>query len=502
MISLVSTLWLTTSVIPVSAQTEKPTLAITPDFYFAKELGEEFDMNVTISNVNESLHLIGIHFRLLYRSDLLRVLSVTEGDFLSQYGATFFAWNLEEDGFYGGPHVVVGCMILPNETGQWPGPFSEGSGVVATIRFKVIYRPVEPNPIEVCVLKFAEVILLDDQGTEIEYTTGISLYQSPVPMQYPKPAFTYSPKYPITGQSILFDARSSTDPDGKIVTYIWDFGDGVTLSTSENTTTYVYNQPRIYNVTLRVVDNHGLNASTSKLVDVSVYTPIEIRIETGEVYYPREKAEFYISTSQLGKPIDVSFTKIGLYYDGSLYEDLSNLAQPVDDGLYLISYIVPEDAEAGVYTLFVEAEYSNVTSTTIASFQISDSFNTIINDLANIDATLVSLDGRIAVINSTLGILVTNIANINLTVTAINGNIATIQTSLGTIQGKITTIEGTIATIETNLGTVKADISTVKGATSDVGNLGTLTNIIYVTLVLALIAAIGAILSMIQARKK
>jgi PKD repeat protein len=516
MISLVSTLGLIAIIIPVSAQIEKPLLAITPDFYFAKELGEEFDINVTISNVNESLHLIGIHFRLLYRSDLLQVLRVTEGGFLSQYGATFFAWNLEEDGFYGGPHVVVGNILLPNENGQWPGPFPEGSGVVATIRFKVIYRPVEPNPIEVCVLKFAEVILLDDQGNEIEYTTGISLYQSPVPMQYPKPAFTYSPKYPTAGQAILFDARSSRDPDGQIVTYIWDFGDGATLSTSENTTTHIYNQPRTFNVTLRVVDNHGLNATTSKLVDVSVYTPIEIRIETGGIYYPGEKAEFYISTSQLGKSIGVSFKKIELYYNGSLYEDLSGLAQLVNDGLYLIVYTVPGNAEAGVYMLFVEAEYLNITGIGTASFQISDLLNdikatlvgiegtvayvnstlgTLTLDVKDINAILVGLSDTLAYVNSTLGTLTVPIENINLTVTEIKMDIATIQTSLGTIQGKVIAIEGNvtkIATIETDLGTVKVDVSNLSGSQ------GNLTTLIYVVILLALVAAAAAVIGLIK----
>jgi len=516
LLSLTITALSNTIITPVFAQT-KPLLKIEPDFYFAQNLGEEFDINATIYNVEASSHLVGIHFRLIYDSQLLQVVNVSEGDFLPKFNqtstppSTLFIWSIEGGDPVYPTHVVVGDILLPDDTGNWPGPYPEGNGTVATIRFKVIYRSVEPESIQVCLLRFIEVILLDDLGQEIEYTSAIALYQSPEPLKYPKVSFAYQPKYPAVGQTILFNASKSKDPNifytlgsvnGTIVEYRWDFDDGTTLNTNQNVTTHIFAQPKTYNVTLRVVDNFGLIGSVSMLITVGVYTPIDIKIEAGELYYPGETAEFYILTSQLGRTLNVTFTKLLLYFNGSLYADLSSLIQTVSTGFYQLTYIIPEDAQAGVYTLFVEAEYSNVTSTSIASFQISDSFNTIINDLANIDATLVSLDGRIAVINSTLGTLVTNIANINLTVTAINGNIATIQTSLGTIQGKITTIEGTIATIETNLGTVKADISTVKGATSDVGNLGTLTNIIYVTLVLALIAAIGAILSMIQARKK
>lgn len=527
----------------VLAQTT-PLLKIEPSFTQANVLGEEFNINVTIYNVEASSHLIGIHFRLGYNNTLLQVVNVSEGDFLPKFNqtstppSTLFVWSiLGGDPVYP-PHVVVGDILLPNATGGWPGPYPEGNGTVATIRFKVIYRAVTPEPMQVCVLKFIEVILLNDLGTELPYSTAIALYQSPEPLKYPQVSFTYQPKYPTVGQAILFNASKSKDPNvfyttgsvnGTIVGYQWDFGDGTTLSTNQSVTTHTFNQPKTYNVALSVVDNFGLIGNVSQSITVGVYTPINIKIEAGGLYYTGETAEFYILTSQLGKPLDVTFNKLLLYFNGSLYADLLSSIQTVTTGLYKLSYTVPIDAQAGVYTLLVEAENSNVTNVNIASFQISNSFNAIINDLANIGATLVSLDGRIAVINSTLGTiktditninaalvsldgtvavinstlgtLVTNVTNINLRVTAIDGNIATIQTTLGTIQGTITSINGTIATINTRLGTVMTDISAVKGATSDVGNLGTLTNLLYVTLVLALIAAIVAIVSFVKPRK-
>ena len=499
-------------------QSEPIWLKITPDFYFAKNLNEEFNLTVTISNVQADQHLIGIHFRLLYRSDLLRVVDVTEGNFLRSYGSTFFAWNLEEDGFYGGPHVVVGNMILPNATGQWPGPFPEGNGTVAIIKFRVIYRPVEPKEIEACVLRFAEVILLNDSGEEIEnYMTGISLYQSPLPMRYPKPSFTYSPTYPSAGQTVLFDASKSSDPDGKVVSCQWDFGDGWIVTTNETKITHVFTQARTYNVTLKVVDNDGLTASTWKLVEVSAYTAVEIKVETGKLYNAGEIVEFYISTSQLGVPVDVSFNKLELYYKGSLYADLSDLVQQIGTGHYWIEYSIPKEAKPGVYMLYIKAEYSGIIGIGTASFQISGLFDAInatlvdingavayinstlgtlvknvvdinatlveingavahINStvgqlvvpIKNINATLVRLSGTVAYINSTVGWLVTPIKNINLTVTEIKSDMATgkmvaaIQTTLGTIKGYVENVDdGGLATINTEIGTVKTNISTL-----------------------------------------
>jgi PKD repeat protein len=62
---------------------------------------------------------------------------------------------------------------------------------------------------------------------------------------------------------------SSTDPDGRIVSWGWDFDDG-TASTAQNPT-HTYAEDRTYAVTLTVTDDAGARASTSR--DVSVTVP-------------------------------------------------------------------------------------------------------------------------------------------------------------------------------------------------------------------------------------
>lgn len=56
---------------------------------------------------------------------------------------------------------------------------------------------------------------------------------------------------------------TSTDADGKIVSYYWDFGDGNTNTTTWNFVERTY-VPGTYNVTLTVVDNSGMENSTVK----------------------------------------------------------------------------------------------------------------------------------------------------------------------------------------------------------------------------------------------
>jgi murein DD-endopeptidase MepM/ murein hydrolase activator NlpD len=74
--------------------------------------------------------------------------------------------------------------------------------------------------------------------------------------QLPLPLLTVTPAYAVgENAQIAFDASSAHDPDGAIIDYIWDFGDG----TSGNgvTTTHVYSIPGTYYVSLGVFDNTG-----------------------------------------------------------------------------------------------------------------------------------------------------------------------------------------------------------------------------------------------------
>jgi len=62
--------------------------------------------------------------------------------------------------------------------------------------------------------------------------------------------------------TVIFDALSSYDSDGVILTYSWDYGDGSTGSGDEVSHTYATEGS--YTVTLEVTDNGGKIASTQK----------------------------------------------------------------------------------------------------------------------------------------------------------------------------------------------------------------------------------------------
>ena len=68
------------------------------------------------------------------------------------------------------------------------------------------------------------------------------------------------------GKKIRFDSSGSYDPDGNIVSYEWNFGDG-TLSSDEKPS-HVYGDPGVYTSTLKVVDEEGNIGTDSTLVTV------------------------------------------------------------------------------------------------------------------------------------------------------------------------------------------------------------------------------------------
>ena len=76
-----------------------------------------------------------------------------------------------------------------------------------------------------------------------------------------------------------FDATTSSDPDGTIASYSWDYGD--TNTGTGTTPAHTYTGAGSYTVTLTVTDNNGASASTAKLLNVEGNPPSGTISSTG-----------------------------------------------------------------------------------------------------------------------------------------------------------------------------------------------------------------------------
>jgi len=84
----------------------------------------------------------------------------------------------------------------------------------------------------------------------------------------PIATFTMDPQKPVVNNPVIFNATASFDPDGTIVKYAWDFGDG-NKGTGANIN-QTYTLAGDYTVRLTVVDDHGISSSNTTTLTVIV----------------------------------------------------------------------------------------------------------------------------------------------------------------------------------------------------------------------------------------
>lgn len=82
----------------------------------------------------------------------------------------------------------------------------------------------------------------------------------------PEACFTFEPKEIIEGNEVVFDSSCSSDLDGEILKYHWEFGD--LTSSEEKNPTHIFENSGRYKVTLLVIDEDGLKGSHSQIVKV------------------------------------------------------------------------------------------------------------------------------------------------------------------------------------------------------------------------------------------
>jgi len=87
----------------------------------------------------------------------------------------------------------------------------------------------------------------------------------------PTPAFGLRPRYPAPGTPVEFDASESFDPNDRIASFQWDFGDGT--GASGQTANHAYVLSGVYRVALTVTDERGGESKLSQSILVQPASP-------------------------------------------------------------------------------------------------------------------------------------------------------------------------------------------------------------------------------------
>ncbi|PVX25908.1 MAG: hypothetical protein CW691_03145, partial [Candidatus Bathyarchaeum sp.] len=225
----------------------------------------------------------------------------------------------------------------------------------------------------------------DDDGA-----TDTAVVRITVRNQAPVAIFTESDDSVNVGDEISFDATDSYDPDGRIVKYSWNFGDGTTATGS--TASHAYSDNGEYTVTLTVTDDEGATDSETSVITVINMEPIAAFTSTPETANANTEFTFDASDSY-----DVDGTIVSYAWsfgDGATATGVTVTHAYSEVGTYTVTLTVTDDDGAtatatetkSVPNLPPVAEFSD--SAEIVSTQDSIYFDA--TESYDLDGTIVS----------------------------------------------------------------------------------------------------------------
>ncbi|MEM3566813.1 MAG: PKD domain-containing protein [Candidatus Bathyarchaeia archaeon] len=268
MLMLITSTILLVSTSPSNAS-PATTLKIEPEKIIDVSLtpGSKIVINVSVIDV---IDLFTWQVKILFKPTVLNCIGATYPPYHIFAGKTFSSVSPIIDNVAG--YVLFAASLIGDQK-------VSGSGVLCQINFTVVGRGISH-------LNFSrpygeDTFLLNYDLDTIPAQVKDGYFENAAP---PVAYFEYTPKSPAINELITFNASKSYDPDGTIVKYEWNFGDGGTAT--GKVVTHKYTAAGTYTVSLRVTDNDGLTDTETKDITVYEYKPARMFVNPPEITDP------------------------------------------------------------------------------------------------------------------------------------------------------------------------------------------------------------------------
>ena len=244
----------------------------------------------------------------------------------------------------------------------------------------------------------------------------------------PQASFTYSPSEPIAGKTVTFDASTSDDLDGSIVSYGWDFGDDTNATLADPVVTHNYMAFGTYTVNLTVTDDDDLTDTATGNITVLAHDIAVTSVTASPIAgMPGDLVTINVTLVNRG---DFNETfNITAYYDNTAIgtQNVTNLA-PLNETTLTFTWDTT-DVLLGIYTIKAVA---NVTDDyNLTNNEFIDGTVSMIRDIAVIEITVfpkTAMPGIVVNVNVTVANLGTGTETFDVSTYA---NETLIETKLG-----------------------------------------------------------------------
>lgn len=154
------------------------------------------------------------------------------------------------------------------------------------------------------------------------------------------PSISASSTTILEGENVRFDASASYDPDGSVVSYWFDYGDGTNSGWTSDMQKYkVYSESGEYNAKIKVKDNQGLESDWTKIMKITVTsrpttkTTIEVKSmaydEWNKIYLPfdsKDAKDYIDNFVQNGHPWkNYGTVPVDITLENTGYNDVKNV---------------------------------------------------------------------------------------------------------------------------------------------------------------------------------